>query len=83
VGGGNQGSEGTLTILWVPSGARDVRSTMRLYGSVRHDVARCVYGCCGGKLTAAYKGDNRERAGRKQARKRARREGRKATLAAQ
>jgi len=56
---------------------------MRLYGSVRHDVARCVYGCCGGKLTAAYKGDNRERAGRKQARKRARREGRKATLAAQ
>jgi len=56
---------------------------MKVYGSVRHDVARCAYGCCGGKLTAAYKGGNRERAGRKQARKRARREGRAASLASQ
>jgi hypothetical protein len=24
---------------------------MKLYGAQKHDVARCTYGCCGGKLT--------------------------------
>ena len=49
---------------------------MKTYGARPHDVARCSYGCCGGKLTALYKGTVGEQKARKAARKRARREAR-------
>lgn len=47
---------------------------MRLYGSKKHDTARCRWGCCGGKLTRLYKG-KAQLPGVRAARKRARREG--------
>jgi hypothetical protein len=47
---------------------------MKLYGSRRHDGARCEWGCCGGKLTRRFKGSASEKRARRAARKRARRE---------
>lgn len=47
---------------------------MKLYGSRRHDTLSCDYGCCGYSLRRAAKQTGRAKAGRKAAKKRARRE---------